>query len=81
MKLTDSTVSAIAMPGEIHSQGVSMRTVGDWAALIISPQDWDRDLDAEAEERQAGLEDDRARDAERGQDRERAHDVRDQMAE
>src|SRR5829696_1079987 len=41
----------------------------------------DGDLDAEPEERQAGLEDDRARDAERGEDRERAHDVRDQVTE
>ena len=38
MKLTESTVSAIATPGAIHNHGVSMSTVGDCAALIISPQ-------------------------------------------
>ena len=41
----------------------------------------DRDLHAQAQERQAGLEDDRARDPERGQDGQRAHDVREQVPE
>ena len=80
MKLTASTVVAIAMPGAIQSQGVSISTDGDCAALIISPQDGIGILHAEAEERETRLEDDRVRDAERGEHGERAHDVREQVA-
>ena len=79
MKLTASTVSAIAMPGAIHSHGVSISTDGDCAALIISPQDGIGICDAETQEREPGLEDDRVRDAEGGEHRERAHDVRQQV--
>ena len=75
MKLIASTEIAIAAPGAIHTQGFS-RIVPDVDRAVehLAPAGLRR-LDAEAEEAQAGLGDDRVRHAEAREDDQRTRDV------